>query len=169
MWGSTISLGDGADCQGRGAGCLGISTLCLGTTCLRGNSTISLRVSAIATCLCVAALSPWEMVLTAQGRGAGCLDISALCLGTTCLRGAGCLGTSILWMGVTCLKGNSAISLRFSADCLGTNCLVGEQLCLLGRQYGLPGAYMFGGKKCWVPEQCSLPGTTCLGEEVLAT
>ena len=48
-WGesSASSLGVSAVCLGRSTGCLGISDHCPGPTCLRWNSTNSLRVSAV--------------------------------------------------------------------------------------------------------------------------
>ena len=101
-WGSSANtLGVSADCLGTGAGCLAISTLCLGTTCLRGNSALSLWELVPLLIACVLPACGGQHYLLGGGadclgRGTGCLDISTLCLGTTCLRSAGCLGTSTL-------------------------------------------------------------------------
>ena len=94
---------------------------------------------ALATCLLAcgnkgwAALSPWELVLTAWGEAltAWVLELSA-CGGSAISLGdcADCLGISIIHLRTTCL--DSAISVGVSPGYLrrGVDCLVVSILCL---------------------------------------
>ena len=164
--------------MGRGAGCLDISALCLGTACLRGNSAISLRVSAIANSLWPSCLWGFSTIslgggADCLGRGTGCLGISALCQGITCLRGTSCLGSSILWLGGTYLGTNcqcvdSSISLGDSVNYLGTTCWQEEVLSAWTAlsAWELP---TWGGETLAAENQHSLP-RDCLfvwGEQAL--
>ena len=111
------------------------------------------------------------------------LGVSAVCLG----RSVGCLGIIAHSPGFTCLRGNSTYSLRVSAVCLGTTCLGEEALAAweMLSSWELPAweaevlvawrsalsaweefkltaweltAWeFFDGKRCWLPEQHSLP------------
>ena len=115
--------------RGNCAISLWVSAGCLCTTCLWGNSTISLEDSV--NCL---------------GRGTGCLGISTLCSGTTCLRRRGAGWTRTLCLGTTCMRRNSTIFLGGSADCLRTTCLRGRVTGCLGISAPCPRtAYLHGG------------------------